>query len=225
MPHPLSPRSPVLWVGLTALVLAGCQGDAEPAETVTVTQSESAPPTTATTDTTMPSPSPPATSSASATPSATATASTSPPPSASPTTAATGGPGTYPNAEATLDLTQSSEEGLTVDLTRIAVEGNTLSIDVTAFNATPDFTQLASGGVARSDAISVRLGDGPELLYQPPADNEELQIESREELTGTIGFIGRIPADATVARVEFSHTAVLNNRITPNLIFEEVPLP
>lgn len=207
---------------LVAGLLAGCDSASQPGGDPTDAPTGSPPAATSTSEA---STSPEGTASATAaTPSGTPSPSTTPAVSPSAIAAATGGPGTYPNGEADLELSQTSDSGVTVDLTRIAVEGNTLSLDVTGLNGTPNEIYLANGGPNRPDAVSVTIGDGAPLLFQPPPDNEELTVPSGGELTGTLSFVGRIPEDARAVTVVFN--AVFSNQVNvPEITFDEVPLP
>lgn len=145
--------------------------------------------------------------------------------------AADGGGEASPLGEVTIDQTQTHPNGVELTVRSLRVEQNAIFVDIEAFNGAPFDILLAPFELA----IVVDDTD-KRYRYEPPEDNDALNIEPNGTLEGSIAFIGRVGADASSVTVQFNHdqdgeprrpadAEDAHRADAPSFEFADLPLP
>ncbi|WP_052668977.1 hypothetical protein [Nitriliruptor alkaliphilus] len=103
--------------------------------------------------------------------------------------------------EVSIDQTQSHPNGVEVTVHSLRVEQDAIFVDIEAFNGAPFEVLLAA-----LDLATVVDDTGREYRYEPPEDNEALEIEPNGTLEGSIAFIGRVGPDASSVTLRFNYS-------------------
>ncbi|WP_052668974.1 hypothetical protein [Nitriliruptor alkaliphilus] len=144
-----------------------------------------------------------------------------------------------PEGPTSIDLDESIEHpnGSTMTLTGLEIEDNGIFVSFELYNGHRQTVTLALYGEDDRVQQFVQLIDdtGRSYAYQASSDNPQLELDPNSDMSARIGFLGRLPADATSVTLRFNYNLNLNrpvdgpsqapNSLYPTFVFEGLPLP